>query len=91
MSMVPLFNAHQHCHVDVMSKKRKREPDVIVFEEPTTSWKPRRGREAAKERERFLVRMYAASIVYRDVSKEEECFCAKIGTFLIMAHFDMPI
>ena len=38
-----------------MSKKRKRDPEVIVFEEPTTSRKPRRGREAAKEREKFLV------------------------------------
>jgi len=38
-----------------MSKKRKREPEGIVCDEPTTSRKPRRGRDAAKEIEKFLV------------------------------------
>ena len=39
-------------------RKRRNEPEVIVFEEPTSSSRGRkRGREAARERERFLVRV----------------------------------
>ena len=41
-----------------MSRKRRNEPEVIVFEEPASSSRGRkRGREAARERERFLVRI----------------------------------
>ena len=40
------------------SRKRRKEPEVIVFQEPaSSSMGLKRGREAARERQQFLVRL----------------------------------